>query len=397
VLDTDRVLNLSRLAPESEKPPSAEPAKPLPIHIESISIHDASVAYEDRSGDTPVKHIFEPINIELEHVSTQINALGLSEISILTQDQEKVLIQSQFSFEPLRLQSVIAISNVNLRRANQHLGAPFPVNIQEGRFGLNGRLLVEADADMSLQMQFQGGLVISRLALVDSTRQPVLGFQNLLIPSIDFSLLEQRINLDRIELNGLTMETGLDEHGRLSLLPEEKAPDPTANQPTDADNESDTKEWQFALREFTINNATFKIDDRSIQPPVHMELSELAARLENISNSKDNTTLFQLDTTVNNTSHFHVEGHTKPFADTADLDLRLALEDYDLIKVSPYAGKFIGYEIDRGLLGLIAAYRLQGTTLTAEHDILFSNFTLGADVESPDAIKAPIKLGLSLL
>lgn len=394
VLAENGDLNLAKLAPPAEESPEeTPPKKPKPVLIESIAVHEASLLFEDLSSEHPVRHIFEPINIELEQVSTQINALGLSEIRIDTKDGENIHIKSQFSLDPLRLRSQIDIAGLNLTRANTHLTEDIPVRVSRGRFGMQGRLIMDHHADAPDALYLQGGLQLSDVSLVDTAQQPVLEFLQLDVPALDVSMSESVVAVERIALNGLSLETGIDDQGRLIHLPDTSATGTEESPSAPADHPG----VKFYLGEFTLSDGYIKYDDRSISPPVHQELSNLQARFTNISNLENDTTEFRVETTVNSTGKVITHGHLRPFAADPDMELALELADYDLIKVSPYAGKFIGYQIDRGLFGLDASYKIQGNKLEAAHEIQFSNFTLGNDVESPDAIKAPIKLGLSLL
>ena len=393
VLAKNGDLNLAKLAPPpGEKQDEQPPTKQKPLLIESIAIRDASLLFEDLSSEQPIRHIFEPINIELEQVSTRINALGLSEIRIDTEQNEKVLIKSQFSLEPVRLRSQISIDGMSLARINPHLTHKIPVRVSRGRFGMQGRLMMDHNTQGPDSVYFQGGLQLSDVSLIDKTQHPVLEFINLDMPTLDLSLSDQVVDIERIALKGLSLETGVDEQGRPIHFPPASSAESASAAPT-----KEAQPLKFYLGEFTISDGYIKYDDRSITPAVHQELSNLQVRLGNISNGESDTAQFHVETTVNSTGNVVADGHLRPFAADPDIEMTLALADYDLIKVSPYAGRFIGYEIDRGLLGLDASYKVNGTKLEATHDIKFSNFTLGTDVESPDAIKAPIKLGLSLL
>lgn len=397
VLAPDGELNLARLAPEKEQeePQSTENSKSAkPLLIESIAIQEASILFEDLSNPHPVRHIFEPINIELEQVSTQIDALGLSEINILTEDGEKAIINTQFSLEPLSIKSNFDIANFNLKRINTHLEGTSPVAIDNGRFDLTGQLMLNSESDVENAFYFKGGVKVNELAISDLEANPVLGFAEMTAPSIDVSLADAIAAIDSINLSGLWLETGLDENGQPTLASADSTTAKDSEKKSDSTSDST---FQFHLGEFNITDGRIKIDDQSVSPSVYMELSEFSAQLKNITNLTQDSTSFTINTVVNNTAKAHTEGEIKPFASSPHIDLKIDLEGYDLIKMSPYAGKFIGYEIDRGTFGLAAQYKIVQGTLEANHDILISNLTLGESVDSEDAVKAPIPLALSLL
>jgi hypothetical protein len=69
----------------------------------------------------------------------------------------------------------------------------------------------------------------------------------------------------------------------------------------------------------------------------------------------------------------------------------------DLSPTSPYAGKFLGYRLNRGRLGVQASYVVTQRQLTATNAVVLDQFTLGEKVQSPDATKLPVKLAIALL
>ncbi len=307
VLAEDGQLNLTRLVPPASSAP--EPQKnnpPKPVLIESIAIHEASILFEDLNSEHPVRHIFEPINIELEQVSTRINALGLSEISILTEDGERALINSQFSLEPLRLRSTIDIADLNLKRLNPHLATPELPRVEHGRLNVSGRLIMDHGKDAPGLLYFQGNIQMADVGLSDGHKNPLIGFTGLEIPAIDLSLTDSVVAVERIALTGLWIETGLDDQGDLPpVLMAGRNP-----RQSDQDNAQSVASLKFHLGEFILKDGYIKFDDRSIQPPVHLELSELQARVGNVTNLADAVTDLTLDTVVNSTQQEHRSGRS---------------------------------------------------------------------------------------
>jgi len=82
---------------------------------------------------------------------------------------------------------------------------------------------------------------------------------------------------------------------------------------------------------------------------------------------------------------------------TAPSEISVTSHDVDLSPTSPYAGKFLGYRLNRGRLSLQVDYQVSQRQLKAKNLVVLDQFTLGEKVESPDATKLPVKLALALL
>jgi outer membrane protein OmpA-like peptidoglycan-associated protein len=101
--------------------------------------------------------------------------------------------------------------------------------------------------------------------------------------------------------------------------------------------------------------------------------------------------------TVNGDAPFTITGQINPLAGDAFTDLQVQFKAINLKTTSPYAGKYVGFPIEKGALSLGLKYRLNKNELTAENLIEFDQLTLGEATGSTNAPKLPVKLALALL
>ena len=81
------------------------------------------------------------------------------------------------------------------------------------------------------------------------------------------------------------------------------------------------------------------------------------------------------------------------------LDIQAKATDLELAPLSPYAGKYAGYAIERGKLSMEVAYKIapDGKAREARNQVILNQLTFGDKVESPDATKLPVLLAVALL
>ena len=77
--------------------------------------------------------------------------------------------------------------------------------------------------------------------------------------------------------------------------------------------------------------------------------------------------------------------------------MKVAFTGIELTPFTPYAGRFAGYTIAKGKLGLDLGYRLSSRMLEGENKVVLDQFFLGDRVDSADATKLPVKLALAIL
>ena len=69
----------------------------------------------------------------------------------------------------------------------------------------------------------------------------------------------------------------------------------------------------------------------------------------------------------------------------------------ELSPTTPYAGKYVGYTVEKGKLSFDLKYLIVKKKLESQNYIHLDQLTLGDKVESPQATKLPVKLAIALL
>ena len=78
-------------------------------------------------------------------------------------------------------------------------------------------------------------------------------------------------------------------------------------------------------------------------------------------------------------------------------EVDFSLKDFDLKPITPYSANYVGYNIAQGKLHLKLNYRVADDTVKGDNRIYIDQLTLGNKVDSPDALKLPVALGVALL
>ncbi|MDE2454056.1 MAG: DUF748 domain-containing protein, partial [Burkholderiales bacterium] len=145
-------------------------------------------------------------------------------------------------------------------------------------------------------------------------------------------------------------------------------------------------------------NARIDFTDHFIQPHYSAALTQLSGELGRFdSNSRDMATV-QLSGRAEGTGLLQVSGLVNPLVRPIALDIKASATDLDLAPLSPYAGKYAGYGIERGKLTMKLAYKIDaGGKLVASNQVILNQLTFGDKVDSPSATKLPVRLAVALL
>lgn len=139
-------------------------------------------------------------------------------------------------------------------------------------------------------------------------------------------------------------------------------------------------------------------EDHFIRPNYRAELSALNGQLGKFDSRSAAMAPIVLGGTVAGSGQLQISGELNPTAHPLALNLRARATDIDLSPLSPYAGKYAGYGISGGKLSVDLAYRIDPDgRLEATNRVVLNRLIFGEPVDSPDAIKLPVRFIVSLL
>jgi uncharacterized protein involved in outer membrane biogenesis len=147
-----------------------------------------------------------------------------------------------------------------------------------------------------------------------------------------------------------------------------------------------------------LGNGRVDFTDRFIKPNYSAALSELNGRLGAFDSATRDMATLELKGRAAGTALLEIGGSLNPTAQPLALDIRAKATDLELAPLSPYAGRYAGYAIERGKLSMDVAYRIDPDgKLDAKNQVVLNQLTFGDKVESPDATKLPVLLAVALL
>jgi len=145
-------------------------------------------------------------------------------------------------------------------------------------------------------------------------------------------------------------------------------------------------------------NGRVDFSDHFVRPNYSAALTELNGQLGAFgSGSRDMATL-ELKGRAAGTALLDIGGQLNPTVKPLALDIKAKATDLELAPLSPYAGKYAGYAIERGKLSMDVAYKIDADgKLEARNQVILNQLTFGDKIESKDATKLPVLLAVALL
>jgi hypothetical protein len=154
---------------------------------------------------------------------------------------------------------------------------------------------------------------------------------------------------------------------------------------------------QMTIGQVTLQGGQITFTDQSIRPAYSAEVGDLTARIAGLSSAGGSTADVDVRATINRSGSLVIAGKMNPLAKDISLDMRVDVKDVELPPASPYTAKYAGYGISKGKLDLALSYKIASRRLEATNKLVLDQFTFGDKVDSPDAVKVPVRLAVSLL
>ena len=148
----------------------------------------------------------------------------------------------------------------------------------------------------------------------------------------------------------------------------------------------------------TLTGGLVDYTDHFVQPNYSTSLSGVEGSIGAFGTNGANPAPVELRGTAEGTATVVLSGKANPLLSPPQLDLHGKMSDLQLAPLSPYSGRYAGYDIKRGLLSMDVHYAIDANgRLNADNRLVLDQLTFGKRVDSPTATKLPVLLAVELL
>ncbi len=146
-----------------------------------------------------------------------------------------------------------------------------------------------------------------------------------------------------------------------------------------------------------VMNGSAHYTDLWIQPNFALAIQGLSGSVVGLSSDPRSRAKVTLNGKVDRYAPINVSGEINPLAASAYSNMKMSFHGVQLTTATPYSARFAGYKIEKGTMSADITYHLENSQLTADPHFVIDQLQLGDRVESPDAVKLPLKLAVALL
>lgn len=336
---------LQRFAPR----PESEPSEPARFALFNLRIAGGEVRFDDRPVDRT--HELRKITLDLPFLSNLPDDLQVKVEPRLAFELNGSAFDNHGRSTPFAQGRAsefdIRIDALDLAPMWAYLPATLPARPDGGRLSAEIQLQFEQPQDSEPRVQLRGQFELHDMQLKPPGDAPLLAWQSLRVQLADLRLLQRRVTLDAVQLDGLVLHVRRDASGRLELerLAAAAVPADTAAAP------KAVPAWQLQLAVLDVRGAQIHWSDAALQPAAEMQLDGIELQLKQLRWPVEADAVLSLDAQLKAQGKAHGQLHAEGSFTDRRARLGLQLADIDLALAEPYLRQY---------LHLQASARVQG-------------------------------------
>lgn len=325
---------------------------------------------------------------------------------------------------PLQLASRVDVTALDLRLLAPYLRPFVNLELASAKLAAAGELRLEGSPAAPVNLaQWRGRAALSEVRALDSLNQAeLLRLKALQVDAADVTWRADaplQADLGTVSLQEFDGRVIVNADGRLNLLdvarregqegprslttparsaaPSPEPPTPTPVASASAPAAEATGRPRVRWRSIQLTGGAVDFTDNFIRPNYSARLTDLAGSVGALAWNDPQPAPVRLAGKVDGGAPLEVTGSVHPLGARLATDIAASVQGIDITRLTGYSGRYAGYGIEKGTLSVKLRYKVEGGKLEAENQLYLDQLTFGDKVDSPDALKLPVLLAVSLL
>ncbi|HSN34491.1 MAG TPA: DUF748 domain-containing protein, partial [Ideonella sp.] len=410
---------LPTAAPGADKgaaktPPAASPTAPR-WQLDELRCSGCAFAFADRSVKPATALTLSRAELRLAKLSDDLHAPVAFELAAQAGRSGSIKARGEARPQPLALKSRLDIAALDLGWLQPYIDPLVNITLAQAKAGAAGELRVDGSAREAVSAaRWRGRLALTDVRALDKTNGVLLArWRNLSLDGADVAWRPGATDADlgAIALNDFSGRVIINPDGRLNLRDVVKGEREAARSvttpaapaasapaaPASAASAPDTSTTHLRWRGIRRAGGQVDFTDNFIRPNYSARLTDIAGDIAALAWNDPQPAAVHVSGKVDGSAPLEITGSVNPLGARLYTDLTASARGIDITRLSGYAARYAGYGIEKGTLSARVHYKVENGKLEAQNNLVLDQLTFGEKVDSPDALKLPVLLAVSLL
>ncbi len=419
--DKEGNINLQNLVGSNKKEVQAKPKtaqakaadqagkkNELSLLVDALLIDKADITFMDAKPAKPVKIQINPLRLNVSKFSLKKGNSADVDLALTIDKKGTISAAGPVVIEPLSANLALNAKGLDIRPFQPYFTESVKIDVTRGSISTAGKFSLTMDAKSKPSIKYQGNLSVDNLATLDMVKShDFLKWKQLNFQSLAAGYNPLFVNIKEISLTDFFAKIVINQGGSTNLqditgttkaeaakpkTDQEKQPAPPAQSAKTEEKPPDIKIGKISFYGGTVDFA-----DHNIKPNYAVTMLNLKGNVTGLSSQEISRAKVDLKGNIGYGSPLEIAGAVNPLKKDLFADIKISFKDLEMNQVTPYTSRYLGYPITKGKLNFDVAYLIDKRKLTASNKVFFDQLTFGEKVESPEAVKAPVTLAVSLL
>jgi flagellar motor protein MotB len=407
------LLNLTKkqtkeAVPKKEEAAS-EPEKKsgLKFRVDNVVLDKADITFIDSQPARPVNINLSPLRFTAANISTEKGHQGKIELNGTLNKKSGIKASGTLVLEPLGSDLNLDLKNINIRDFQSYFNDKIKIDVTRGAISTAGNFSLAKDKKNESVIKYTGNLSVSNLATLDKAQSnDFLKWKNLSFNQIKTGFNPFFLHINTVSLSDFYARLIINPDATINvqnILSDKETTDAAAKQEEKqpAKAETNKKEKQepadIKIGKVIFKDGNIDFSDKNIKPNYSANMLNMTGSITGLSSKEFSRADVSLKGNLGYGSPIDITGKINPLTKDLFTDIKVSFQNIELSPMTPYTNRYLGYPITKGKLTFNVSYLIDKRKLNSENKIIIDQLTFGEKVDSPDAIKAPVTLAVSLL
>ncbi len=397
-------------APKKEESTTSSNKKSdFKFKVDNVVLEKADIAFIDSQPSEQVNVHISPLSFKAVNISTEKGEPGKIELSGFLNKKSEIKAAGTLTLEPLDTDLQLDLKNSHSRDFQSYFTGKVKIDVTRGAISTAGNFSLTKDKKNEMVIKYTGNLSVSNLATLDKAQSnDFLKWKKLSFNQIKFGYNPLFVHIDTIFLADLFSRIIINPDATINIqdiFSDKEAKDAQFKKPVKQEKKKPAKVQKdekqgpadIKIGKIIFNNGHIDFSDKNIKPNYSANMLNLTGSVTGLSSKEFSRADVALKGNLGYGSPIDITGKINPLGKDLYADIKVSFQDIELSPLTPYSNKFLGYPITKGKLNFNVSYLIDKIKLDSENKVLINQLTFGNKVESPNAIKAPVTLAVSLL
>lgn len=393
-------------APADKEKPEKTGQSKLKARIDEFTIDSGNLKFIDMSPARPVQISATPVNLKISNLSTAEGAPGNIDLSLVLDNKGLILVKGPLRIAPdIAAELLIDAKSIGIRELQPYFTDKVKIRVKRGAVSTSGTFLLGTDRAKKPVIRYAGKIAVSGLATMDrASSSDFVNWKQLFFDQVETGYNPFFLNIKGISLTDFYARVIINPDGTTNLqniFGAEKKEGEVQAGPAPAESKSSKAEEgpskNIKIGKVTFQGGTIDFTDLKIKPNYSAEMLNIGGSISGLSSVESSRAAVDLRGNLGYGSPIEIKGSINPLIKDLYADIGLRFRDIELSPVTPYSARYLGHPILKGKLTFDVSYLVEKRKLDSTNKVFIDQLNFGEKVESPEAVKAPVTLAVSLL